>query len=500
MSSATSTSLEAALSEAVSDVDSPTTSQTLSSSSSDDQNPRSSLSTLLTHDDLSKVKCGRLSKLFLPYLSSLPSRGAVQDDSKNFRLLLNNGFIFPSAQGMFHMLPLGVRVMDKLKRIVVEELEDAGCQEMTLSSLTPSRLWEQSGRWQNAGNELFRLQDRREAQFCLAPTCEENITAMMGELRKHTSFKHLPIKLFQITTKYRDEMEAKNGLLRGREFTMKDLYTFDQDVPSSISTYNSISAAYSRIFSRLSLPVYRVVGSPGKIGGSLSHEFQLPSPAGEDAIIVCENCKNGVNEELLKDEEEREAWSCGCEQPKVLRTPAIELGHTFLLGLKYSTPFEATFRSNQGKDVNIEMGCYGIGVSRLIAACAEVSEPVSKSEVELIWPRAIAPFSVGIIPPKKKSKEETPEVVDAFARLTSKLCEMYPSSGSASSKSDVLVDDRRELTIGRRVTDLKRVGVPFIVIVGGKFKTTGMFELIDVYRGETKFLNWRELAEYLASS
>ena len=125
MSSATSTSLEAALSEAVSDVDSPTTSQTLSSSSSDDQNPRSSL---LTHDDLSKVKCGRLSKLFLPYLSSLPSRGAVQDDSKNFRLLLNNGFIFPSAQGMFHMLPLGVRVMDKLKRIVVEELEDAGCQ------------------------------------------------------------------------------------------------------------------------------------------------------------------------------------------------------------------------------------------------------------------------------------------------------------------------------------------------------------------------------------
>jgi len=494
--SPTSTNTEAATQNAVTN-DSPSLETTATTSSSSSSNPSSP--SLLTHDDLSRIRCSRLSKLFLPYLSSLPSRGTVLDDSKNFRLLVNNGFLFPSQQGMYHLLPLGVRVLDKLKRIIVEELEDAGCQELAMSSLTPSRLWERSGRWQDAGSELFRLQDRRNTELCLAPTCEENITAMIGEIRKHISFKHLPIKLFQINTKYRDEMEAKNGLLRGREFMMKDLYTFDKDVASSTSTYSIISSAYSRIFSRLALPVYRVAGSPGKIGGSLSHEFQLPSAAGEDDIIVCENCKDGVNEELLESEEERAAWRCGCEEPKILRTPAIELGHTFLLGLKYSTPFNATYRSDEGKDVLIEMGCYGIGVSRLIAACAEVSDPISKSLVELNWPKAIAPFTVGIIPPKRGSKEETPEAVDAFVQLTAKLSELFPTSLSTSSKSDVLVDDRTEFTIGRRMTDLKRVGVPFIVVVGGKFKTSGLYEVVDVSHGKTEFLNASELTNFFES-
>jgi len=504
--SASLTSMEEAASPEALDVDtsaSPTSSdrdrQSNHDASSSSSPSSASSPSLLTRNDLSAVRIERMSNIFLPYLNSYPDKGGEDDDSKNFRLLRDNGFMFPSQQGMYHLLPLGVRVMDKLKRIIVEELEDVGCQEMSMSSLTRSQLWEVSGRWENAGKELYRLTDRRDNQLCLAPTCEENVTDMMAKVRSNISHHYLPIKLFQITTKYRDEINATNGLLRGREFMMKDLYTFDIDVPSSEITYSIISDAYFRIFSRLSLPVYRVAGSPGKIGGSLSHEFQLPSPAGEDDIIVCENCKTGVNEELLKDEEERATWSCGCDKPKILRTPAIELGHTFLLGLKYTTPFNATYRSDKNSESLSHMGCYGIGVSRLIGACAEVSEPVKspKSDVELVWPRLIAPYSIGILPPKKGSKEETPEVVDAFVRVTFKLSEIMSSTYSTtSSKSDVLVDDRTELTIGRRLVDLKRVGVPLILVVGPKFHKTGKFELIEVFKGQTHFLEWSDLLEY----
>jgi len=438
--------------------------------------------------------------LFLPYLAKVPHLGEEGQLSKNYRLLTSCGFVLQSQAGMFHVLPLGLRVLNKIKRIIVEEMEAVGCQEMTMSSLTSSHLWERSGRWKDAGAELFRLQDRRENQQCLAPTCEENITAMMSDLRFHISHKQLPIKLFQISTKYRDELVAKNGLLRGREFLMKDLYTFDRDVSSSLSTYASITTAYERIFARLSLPVLRVAGSPGKIGGSITHEFQLPCSAGEDEIVYCANCKTGVNADLLEKEDEWRDWKCQCPTPELVRTPSIELGHTFLLGVKYSAAFEATYAGDEGgrgeaAAVLTEMGCYGIGVSRLVGACAEVSEPVSGSPKELVWPPPIAPFSVGLLPPKKGSKEETPEVVDAAADLIHRL-----SASASASSGDLVVDDRIELTIGRRLADLKRIGVPFVVVVAGKFKSAGLFELIDVYKGETKFLAREELLDFLSSS
>lgn len=429
------------------------------------------------------VDIPRMSALFIPNLDSLPSTGNTDDKSKNFRLLVSNGFIYPSQRGMFHYLPLGLRVLNKLSKVIINEMQLIGCQELLLSTVTHSRLWKQSGRWEDAGPELFRLKDRRQQEYCLAPTFEENITSLIGDLRRNIS-PSLPLKLFQISTKYRDEMRSINGLLRGREFIMKDMYSFDRDVQSAEETYHAVISAYKQIFKKLELNAVMIQGSPGKIGGKFSHEFQLPSSAGEDEIFVCNNCNGGTNVELVQCDV---TWSCGCDKPSIQKVTSIELGHTFLLGTKYSEPFDASYINQNGKQTLIEMGCYGIGISRLIGACAETSEPATGSQVELVWPHAIAPYSIAVVIPKAGSKEETPDVLKSAYSLAKLLGKpsLFPN--------DVIIDDRTNWTIGKRVRDLRRLGIPYILVVGGKFKNQGLYELIEVKVNQAHFLTEKEL-------
>lgn len=428
-----------------------------------------------------------MSRLFIPNLSNQMSFADAEDDSKNYKLLLSSGFVVPSQSGMFHFLPLGLRVLKKLNHLIKLQMESIDAQEVLLSSVTAAHLWKQSGRWDSAGEELYRLKDRRDRDLCLSPTFEESITSLIS--KQYLSSKDLPLKLFQISNKFRDEMLSRNGLLRSRDFVMKDLYSFDSSAAAAEETYSQVCAAYQRIFASLGLDAVKVSGATGKIGGKFSHEFQVPCAAGEDEIRFCQSCRCGANLETLQSGEE---WHCGCDDARVVTTNSIEVAHTFLLGQKYSAVFKASFHSSAGVSPLLEMGCFGVGVSRLMAAIVEVSHPATNSPLEIVWPQAVAPFTVAVILPKKGSKEETSSVVGDALKV-------YDFLNGGPFLADVVLDDRTEATIGRRLVDMKRIGIPWVVVAGRRLKTEQLFEVVDVHRNETRFLTHDDVNQFLAS-
>ncbi|XP_033738869.1 probable proline--tRNA ligase, mitochondrial, partial [Pecten maximus] len=215
---------------------------------------------------------------------------------KSHKLFLFASIVQQCYFGGYNLLPLGQRVQDKLVKIIDQELERIGCQKMSMTTLAPAKLWKKTGRWDNIGNELFRLTDRKKIEFCLGPTHEEVITNILAT-GPMLSYKRLPIKMYQVTRKFRDENSPKYGFLRSREFDMKDLYTFDATLEEATETYNSVCTAYNRILDRLGLDYDIVIGSTGNIGGSLSHEFQIKADIGEDTIHVCKKCGFGANSE-----------------------------------------------------------------------------------------------------------------------------------------------------------------------------------------------------------
>ena len=232
--------------------------------------------------------------------------------------------------------------------------------------MTPASLWRQSGRLEGQGKEVLRFKDRHDKEVILAPTHEETITAMMAGLPVVTP-AHLPLRLYQIGTKFRDEMKPKFGLIRACEFTMQDLYTFDQDPESAAGTYQEVSTAYKRIFTRLGVPFTVVEGDSTSMGGASSHEYHFPAKIGQDLLLLCDQCGAGFNSELGGAED-----GCKVCGGNLRESKGIEVGHTFLLGTRYSKPFKANFRSDSGANMPLHMGCYGIGVSRVLAAAVEV--------------------------------------------------------------------------------------------------------------------------------
>ncbi|XP_029489093.2 probable proline--tRNA ligase, mitochondrial [Oncorhynchus nerka] len=411
------------------------------------------------------------------------SRAQGEMTCKSQRLMQQAGLIHPSNPGCYYYLPATVRSMEKLVRLIDQEMQRIGGQKLDMPSLCSAELWRRSERWNLMGKELFRLRDRHGAEYCLGPTHEEAVTELLAS-QGTLSYRQLPLMLYQMTRKFRDEPKPRFGLLRGREFYMKDMYTFDVSEEAAYHTYESVCQAYNSLFSRLGLRIVQVQADTGKIGGKLSHEFQLPADIGEDRLLVCGSCSFSANVETMQPGR----TDCPqCQAGTLVESKGIEVGHTFYLGTKYSHIFNATFNNTQNKPAVTEMGCFGLGVTRILAAAIEVMS----TEEAIRWPGLLAPYQVCVLPPKRGSKVD--EVAGLAEEVALSLGEALPSL-----RGEVVLDDRTQMTIGKRLKDASQLGYPYVVALGQKAtEEIPRFEVICQQTGETMFLSRDGLVDLL---
>jgi prolyl-tRNA synthetase len=337
----------------------------------------------------------------------------------------------------------------------------AGAQEVLLPAVQPAELWKQTGRWDVYGKELLRMKDRHERDFCLGPTHEEVITDLVRN--NVSSYKELPLMLYQIQTKFRDEIRPRFGLMRGREFIMKDCYSFDRDAEGLKKSYEKMAAAYRRIFDSCGLK-YRVVDAdPGAIGGGFSQEYMVTAQTGEDEIVYCSHCQYAVSKELSKIETDNSCPKCSDGVLKLER--GIEVGHIFQLGDKYSASMCAEFLDETGARRPFVMGCYGIGVGRTAAAAIEQNHDLNG----IIWPIQIAPFHLALVPVNYSDPLQSKTALEMYEELSALGLE-------------VLLDDRDERA-GVKFKDIDLLGIPVKVVLG-KTLADGKVELSVRATGE----------------
>lgn len=399
----------------------------------------------------------RRSRAFIPTTKEIPSDATLP----SHQFLVRGGFINQQGAGLYNFLPLGKIVLEKIRKIVKEELDIAGCNEVQLSFVTPISLWEKSGRSETMGKEMLRIQDRHDNTFVLSPTNEE----AMVELVKNrvNSYKDLPVNLYQINTKFRDEARPRYGLLRGREFLMKDAYSFHADKEDMVREFNLMEATYKKIFTRLGLDFRVVKADSGAIGGDGSKEFHVLADSGEDTIVICNSCDYGANIETIYDNQEEidllneksyeelcertidEKCSCGGD---LSFKKGIEVGHIFQLGNKYSTALDAKFNDEGGKPKAFEMATFGIGISRLVASVIEQNH----DENGCIWTKETAPYMVNIMVSNIKETAQ----VELGEKLYSQLLE---------AGVEVVLDDRKD-RFGFKMKDAELIGFPHTIIIG----------------------------------
>ncbi|KAK0040704.1 proline--tRNA ligase mitochondrial [Biomphalaria pfeifferi] len=426
-----------------------------------------------------------VSRLFQNFVKIQPKAKSDNDlglSCNSHKLMLYNDIVAQSHAGGFHLLPLGVRAFEKLVKLVDEEMQAIGGQKISMTTLCPESLWRQSGRLAAAGAELFSIQDRHKNNYCLSPTHEELVTKLVASMPQ-ISYKYLPIRLYQITRKFRDEMAPRYGLLRGREFEMKDMYTFDASEEKALETYNLVCQAYNNIFDRIGVRYVKVSGATGIIGGNLSHEYHYLSDVGQDSILLCDRCDVHMNKELAA---ENGNLPSKCQLPatqcELLERNGIEVGHTFYLGTKYSSVFKATYQNQEKIMKEYSMGCFGLGMTRILQASVEILS----TETSIRWPHLIAPHQLYIIPKKDGTRADeylarAEEISDAFTQRS-------------HLQGEVIIDDRMSMTIGRRQVDADRLGYPYIVVVGVKaLENPALYEVIDTNKGETSFINYEQL-------
>lgn len=410
----------------------------------------------------------RFSEMFIPTLREVPSEAEVV----SHQLMLRAGMIRKVAAGIYSYLPLGLRVIQKVERIIREEMNAAGAQELLLPMVLPRELWEESGRWGEYGKELLRLKDRNERDFCLGPTHEEVITDLVrNEIR---SYRQLPIALYQIQTKFRDEIRPRFGLMRGREFIMKDCYSFDRDEEAAIQSYWRFYEAYKKIFSRCGVTFRPVEAGTGLIGGTLSHEFHVLAKSGEDEIFFCEKCDYAASTEKVTEDKKCPKCHAGVKSAR-----GIEVGQVFYLGTKYSKAFKAVTLDEKGKEQLIVMGCYGIGVGRTAAASIEQNHDANG----IIWPLAIAPYTVEVIP---LGQEDT--AVQAFSTYEALM----------KKNIEVMIDDRSE-SPGVKFKDADLLGIPYRIVVGKKGLEKGEVEIKERKTGQVTPVKKEKAVEVLLS-
>lgn len=417
------------------------------------------------------------SKNFAPLIKDTPAEAEVI----SHQLLLRSGMIRKVASGIYNWLPLGFKTLKLVENIVREEMASTGSQEIFMPMVQPRDLWEDSKRWDKFGLELLRFKDRHERDFCLGPTHEEIITDLIRN--NLSSYKELPLSLFQIQTKFRDEIRPRYGIMRGREFLMKDAYSFHLDQECLNDTYQTIREAYKAVFNRLGLDYKIVKADSGAIGGEISEEFHVLAESGEDTLAFGEESEIAINAELLINENESidslQGKTFPDSQEEIKLAKGIEVGHIFQLGNVYSSAMNATVLDENGNRQALQMGCYGIGVSRIVAAAIEQNH----DHKGIIWPKNIAPIQISILPIFKESSDKTFIFAEKLYKDLSKL------------GLRVMLDDRQE-RFGKKITESELVGSSYAVVIGKSYIENKAIELIS-RNGDKTELSDSEIEKFL---
>ncbi|MFH0827983.1 MAG: proline--tRNA ligase [Candidatus Omnitrophota bacterium] len=411
------------------------------------------------------------SKSFIPTMREIPQEA----ESASHQLMLRAGLIRMLMAGAYSYLPLGLKVLNNIQNIIREEMNNSGANELLLPALQPLDLWQKTGRDKVIGEVMIRFVDRRGRNICLGPTHEEVITDLV---RQHvSSYKQLPLILYQIQTKFRDEIRPRFGLVRACEFIMKDAYSFDADEAGLDKNYSIMREAYKRIFKRCGLACLSVEADSGVMGGKVSHEFMVPSACGEDVVLVCPKCKTVLPypvDKAFHDILKGKTSNCPKCQVGMEKVNTIEVGHIFKLGTKYSEGLGANFLDAKGVSNPVIMGCYGIGVSRLVSTIIEQNH----DQQGIIWPLEITPYDVLIIPLDVTNEQIIEKAKSIYNRL------------SEQQNIKVLLDDRDERA-GVKFKDADLIGIPYQVVIGKEFLKTGNLEL-KIRRTGEKFSGGEE--------
>jgi prolyl-tRNA synthetase len=414
----------------------------------------------------------RLSSYFLPTLKEEPAEAQIA----SHRLMLRAGMIRLSSAGIYSWLPLGFRVLKNVERIVREEQDAAGCQELLMPTIQSAELWRESGRYEDYGKEMLRISDRHERELLYGPTNEELIVDIFRHSVK--SYRDLPKLLYHIQWKFRDEVRPRFGVMRGREFLMKDAYSFDLDRAGAVRSYNRMFVAYLRTFARMGLKAIPMRADTGPIGGDLSHEFIILADTGEsevychrdflgfDALADAVDYDADLQPVVTRwtslyaatDEKHDPELAVGMGDALV-KARGIEVGHIFYFGTKYSRPMKATVTGPKGEEITVEMGSYGIGVSRLVGAIIEAYH----DDAGIIWPDSVAPFRAGIVNLRSGDAACDAACEDIYGKLR-------------GAGIDALYDDRDERA-GAKFADMDLIGLPWQVIVGPRGLKSGVVEL-----------------------
>lgn len=394
--------------------------------------------------------------------------------SINAQLLLRAGFVDRLFAGVYTILPLGLRVLTKIENIIREEMNRVGGQEILMPALHPKENWDVTGRW-DVVDVLFKLNGSGDKEYALGATHEEIVTPLMK--RFLLSYKDLPRAVYQMQTKFRNEARAKSGILRGREFRMKDLYSFHANQENLDEYYERMTEAYFRVYTRCGLreKTYLTFASGGAFS-KYSHEYQTITEAGEDLIYICEKCQIAANKEILADVDN----ACPqCKNKELKEQKAIEVGNIFKLGTRFSEPFDLRFMDETGQEKPVIMGCYGLGPSRVMGTVVEVHH----DDKGIVWPTEIAPFAIHLISLCQESKDvET--ATDLYNTLTEKGIE-------------VLYDDRPDARAGEKFADSDLFGIPLRVVVSPKTIAAQSVETKARAAGEAKIIPLNEfLAQY----
>jgi prolyl-tRNA synthetase len=432
----------------------------------------------------------RLSRYFLPILRETPKEAEIV----SHRLMLRAGMIRQEAAGSYAWLPLGLRVLSKINAVIREEQNRAGAIELLMPTIQSADLWRESGRYNDYGKEMLRIRDRHDRDMLFGPTNEEMITDIFRAYVR--SYKDLPLNLYHLQWKFRDEVRPRFGVMRSREFLMKDAYSFDLDFEGAKHSYNKMFVAYLRTFARLGLTAIPMVADTGPIGGNLSHEFIILASTGESEVFCHKDYLSfapppadvdfddvatvqGLVDRwtsLYAATSEKHDAAAYASLPAADQVTArgIEVGHIFYFGTKYSAPMKAVVNGPDGKEVAVHGGSYGIGPTRLVAALIEANH----DEAGIIWPEAAAPFKVGIANIKMGDAACDAASADLYRRLT-------------NAGVDVLYDDRDERAGGKFAT-LDLIGLPYQVIIGPKGLADGKVELKTRKTGAREFMGLDE--------
>jgi len=409
-------------------------------------------------------------------LFTKPRKEAPKDEvSKNAQLLVRGGFIDKLQAGVYSYLPLGLRVLKHIEQIIREEMNAVAGQEILMPTLQPKENWQKTGRWDSL-DVLYKVKDASDRENALGPTHEEIVVPLVKQFV--SSYKDLPFSVYQFQNKFRMELRAKSGILRGREFLMKDMYSFHRDEEDLKKFYEMMKGVYKKVFERMGIGAQtHLTYASGGSFSQFSHEFQTVTPAGEDIIYICGACGTAINDEIIA------VQTCcpSCGECKLKSERAIEVGNIFELKSKFADPFELAFKDETGVSKPVVMGCYGIGLGRAMGAIVEVFG----TEHGMVWPESVSPYAVHLIAIEGKNNAEG--VRAAASKLYQKL----------HKQGVTILHDDRNLRAGEKFADADLIGIPHRVIVSEKLVVEGQFEYKNRTTDKTEIVGEEELLAML---